>query len=296
VVNPELEHTEWAWGEVETIPCDLCGGTEHRMEVEEGAFRMVRCSACGLVFCNPRPTRQELLRFYNEYFVPSSEELWEEQMRRPFRKEGVDFLTRVTRPGRVLDVGCGHGFFLDMMRSAGWETAGVEPSPAAARHAVEKLGLSVFCGVVEDAPFEPGSFDAATLWYVLEHVPNPSEVLGTVARLVRPGGHVIVRVPNRNVAVDRWLARLGSLGRRHFLINPPRHLYDYDSRTLRGLLEKTGFEVLTMGNAAPRSAGSALQRVRRRMWYWKSELVRALTAGRRLSGSSIVAYGRRVGT
>jgi SAM-dependent methyltransferase len=293
MVNPELERTAWAWKEFETVPCDLCGAMDDRTVVEEEGFRMARCAQCGLVFCNPRPVRAELLRFYAQYFAPSSEDLWERQMRVPFQKEGVAFLKATMRTGRILDVGCGHGFFLDMMRSAGWETTGVEPSPVAARHAVEQLGLNVLCGIVEDAPLEPESFDAATLWYVLEHVPNPSEVLRAVARAVRRGGWAIVRVPNRNVEVDRWLARFGPVGRRFFLINPPRHLYDYTPTTLGALLEKSGFTVLRMANAVPRSAGPVLQRLRRQAWFWKSELVRVLTHGRRLTGSSIVAWARK---
>ncbi|MBS3762564.1 MAG: class I SAM-dependent methyltransferase [Planctomycetes bacterium] len=293
MVNPELEHTDWEWEEVETVLCDLCGGNSHRRVVEENGFWMVRCRDCGLVFCNPRPTPDEMTRFYADYFQPESEDLWEEQMRRPFQKEGVDFLNSVMKPDRVLDVGCAHGFFLRMMRETGWECVGVEPSPDAARYASEKLNLEVHSGHVEDAPFARGSFGAATLWYVLEHVPNPTAVLSHAARLLRPGGYLILRVPNANVKVDRMLALLGNFGRRFFLINPPRHLYDYNTSTIRKLLRKTGFKVLKMQNAIPRSAGGFLERFRRHAWFWKAELERFLTRGQKLTGSSITVYARK---
>ena len=290
MVDLQLERVEFVWRELESVPCDLCGGGDSVLEVEENGFHIVRCRGCGLVFCNPRPTPAELRRFYDRYYAPESEDLWEVQMRRPFEREGLQFLASRSAPDRVLDVGCGCGFFLDMMRSAGWETTGVEVSAPAVRYAREELGLDVIQGQVEEAELPAESFGAATLWYVLEHVPNPSAVLAAAFAALRPGGVVLVRVPNRNVKIDRLLARLGAVGRRLFLICPPRHLFDYTPETLTRLLDKAGFRTLKTVNAIPRSAGSLAARVRRWLWRWKSEAVRALTLGRRLSGSSIVAY------
>src|SRR5207245_96199 len=142
------------------------------------------------------------------YYPPESEELWQEQMARVFRLEGLQAIERLRRAGalrvstppRLFDIGCGMGFFLDLMRREGWETMGVEPAPNAARHARERLGLDVVEGTIETARVD-GPFDVVTLWYVLEHVPNPVEILDRAAALLRPGGLLIVRVPNQAAVV-----------------------------------------------------------------------------------------------
>ncbi|NJM05091.1 class I SAM-dependent methyltransferase [Candidatus Gracilibacteria bacterium] len=99
-------------------------------------------------------------------------------------------------PGRILDVGCATGIFLDGMRRLGWQVQGIEPTHSAAQYARTRFALDVFEGRLEDAQLPSGSFDAITLWDVLEHVHEPRPILAELARLLRPGGLLVLSLPN----------------------------------------------------------------------------------------------------
>jgi len=288
----ELEHLEWHAQQLRWRACPLCEGVEERWLLRERGLNIVRCRHCGHVYVNPCPTAEELEAFYQEYFPPEGSALWAEQMLGVFRREGIEWLRRRgVRPGRALDVGCGYGFFLRDLRSRGWEVAGVEPAREPARHAREELGLDVHTGTLKAAPFPSETFDLVTLWYVLEHVAEPMQVLRQSAGLLRPGGLLIVRVPNGNVRIDRVLARLGRRAESFLLINPPRHLNDFTAGTVPLALERAGLQLLEVRNSWPRRTGAVWELVRRGGWYWGSELLRIALGPSALLGSSITAYG-----
>ena len=90
------------------------------------------------------------------------------------------------RPGRVLDVGCGRGFLLDAFRRRGWTVEGTEMSAASSAHAREVLGIPVHVGPLESLDLPAESFDAATLWHVLEHVTSPASLLAGIGRSCVP--------------------------------------------------------------------------------------------------------------
>ena len=298
-MKKNLENLSYQGGAtLEKIPCPLCQGDHFQTLVIEQTLPVVRCSKCGLVFANPRPDRKGLGKFYENYFPPESESLWQKQMAQVFLKEGLYKIRQFQKSGvlaagkppKLLDIGCGMGFFLGLMRQEGWQTQGIEPAPAAADHARNELKLDVFQGTVEEAKIH-GSFDAVTLWYVMEHVPNPAEILGYAAHFLKPGGLLIIRVPNQNVTIDRVLSALGL--QRFFLINPPRHLFDYSPKTLAALLEKKGFETLEIHNGIPRATGTWLELLRRYLWYGFFQGIYFLSGGKIVRGSSMTVYARK---
>jgi len=139
-------------------------------------------------------------------------------------------------PGRILDVGCGNGDDLIRLKSNGWALYGVEPNPYAAAHA-RRVGIEVFSGPIEQAPFPESSFKVITLFHSLEHVHDPVLTLRQVARLLAPNGLVLVRTPN-----------VASLNFRLFGIHwhgleIPRHLYWFDPHCLRLLAERAGLHL-----------------------------------------------------
>jgi 2-polyprenyl-3-methyl-5-hydroxy-6-metoxy-1,4-benzoquinol methylase len=161
---------------------------------------------------------------------------------------------------RLLDVGCGSGWYLAQMRDLGWRVMGVEMDPQAAKVARECRQLRVFVGTLEEAQFPEGSFDTITMSHVLEHVPDPTALLKECYRLLSPGGHLILVVPN-----------LGSLGHRIFRhhwrgLEPPRHLCLWRTATLSKVLGETGLRVLRCTTRPTLAAFiySASQQIRRR--------------------------------
>lgn len=215
---------------------------EDRLLHVEGRFQLVRCAGCGLVYLNPQPTSEEILRYYPpEYYsyvggrsdVPS----WWHRVSRDYGlAKRCRVVTQRQRGGRILDVGCATGFFLGAMRRHGdWELYGVEPNAQAVAYAREHLGLDVFAGPLEEAVFPDEYFDAVTLWDVLEHLPNPRAALTRIRCALKPDGWIFCRVPS----LDSLDARL--FGPYWAGLDAPRHFYVFSQSTLGHLLDVTGF-------------------------------------------------------
>lgn len=232
------------------LMCPLCGSFNARAVLEkkiDGAgaavhFRLLRCGACGLVRTEPQLTPQELEPFYaEEYWGEGGVEATDENWIRRDQRHRAAFLERFRAEGTVLDVGCGLGFFLRALDPKRWDRNGVEPMPVPYREAARSLGSNrVFNGELMAARMPPVKFDAITFWDSLEHLPNPRAVLQEAARLLRPGGIVVIGLPN-----------FGSYQARHFGadwfgLSLPHHLCHYTRETLTRLLESCGFRVRVM--------------------------------------------------
>ncbi|MEL6270222.1 MAG: class I SAM-dependent methyltransferase [Chloroflexota bacterium] len=140
--------------------------------------------------------------------------------------------------GRVLDVGCGRAIMLGQLKARGWEALGTEIAPELAE-AAHRRGINVFIQPdLRDCGFVEGSFDAVTMWHTLEHIANPSETLAEVYRILKPGGIVLIEVPN----MDSWQAVM-TRGQ-WFHLDVPRHYWHYSTRTLLRELTSHGFEVV----------------------------------------------------
>ena len=209
-----------------------------------GRFRLLTCQGCGHIYQNPRPTADTIDMYYPDTYMPFQKAIADEPRwwRRLDRRYGryrrcVAVHRAAGGPGRLLDVGCATGIFLDGMRRFGWDVRGVEPSRVAAEYARRRFGLAVFCGRLEEAGFADRSFDAITLWDVLEHVHEPRQMLSAIARLLRPGGLLVLSLPNPD-SLEAWL-----LGRFWAGWDLPRHLNLFRPLLLRAHLAKLGFGV-----------------------------------------------------
>jgi len=217
--------------------CPVCGSVTHDPAHVETGFCYVRCAACDLVRMDPLPGPQEQAERHQHYLPEKSpdERTFDLKNREVWTRARRVLLRRIGR-GRVLDIGCGHGAFLSLMAAAGWETAGLEVCDAGLARA-EARGIEVVRSSVEDAPFDDGSFDAVTAFYVLEHVPQPMEFLAACRRLLKPGGLLYLRVPDTTPLKDR-LARFGIENR---LYDAPFHVLDFSPLALRSALERASF-------------------------------------------------------
>lgn len=142
-------------------------------------------------------------------------------------------------PGRLLDLGCGTGVFLDEARRAGWDVAGVEVSAYGVEEA-RRRGLAVERATADEAELAPGSFDCVTLWDVIEHVGDPRRVLRVAAAALRPGGILALSTGD----VTSLCARVS--GAAWHLFTLPEHLFFFSPASLRLLMGQVGLRVVNV--------------------------------------------------
>jgi len=239
--------TELKW---ENVACDWCGSTDSELLFEgpdrllhlPGQFRMTRCRQCGLMRQNPRLAWESLKYYYPEDYSPHVPLVREETsvLRRLDRRYGMwkqmRAVERFQRGGRLLDVGCGTGVFLEeAQRSGRWEVVGIEPTEKAAAYARKVLGVPVHEGRFSDIDLPVNSFDAITLWNVLEHLAYPIADLRRAHQLLRENGWLVFAIPN----VESLAARI--FGPYWVGWDLPRHLYLFPSPVLRAILSALGF-------------------------------------------------------
>lgn len=236
-----------------TRACALCRGIRRRVALIHREGTLARCLECGMVSVDPLPSPEAALAPYDaSYFQGEAGYRDYAGEERVFRAEFRRRLARMRAAGaegRLLDVGAATGAFLAEARSAGFDVAGIEPSPAA--ETARSRGFDVFHGPIEAAAFAPASFDVVTIFDVLEHLVDPADVLGRIGGWLRPGGRLFVAVPD----FGGWWAR-GS-GARWPMVTPKEHLHYFTRRTLASMLRGAGFELESMGLAGtPVSFGS----------------------------------------
>ena len=239
--------------------CLLCQGSEFKPFIREGEWQYVRCLTCGLICLQPQPSRSYLHQHYQDYLPadPYSVESWRRLMAQVFSKTARLIEEAVARPGRLLDVGCGYGFFLKEMAQRGWQAEGIEISATGRGYAREKLGLHVSDRPLPRPDWQDNCYDVITLFYVIEHLPDPKGVLREVHRLLRRDGLLLLRWPHTAPIVKLlrpWAERLK-------LYQAPSHLFDFSPVTLYKILDQSGFhEIRTTacGWTRPTTRGAQL--------------------------------------
>jgi SAM-dependent methyltransferase len=209
-------------------------------------FDVVRCGGCGLLRLHPQPTPAELRGYYpeNYWFAPdqTAASRLEEAYRRLVLRDHVRFVSQslagFAPQGPLLDIGCGGGLFLGLMRRAGVRVFGLDFSREAASIANSRHQVPAVCGMLERSPLRPQSFAAISMFHVLEHLYDPRSYLVAAHQLLRPGGRLIVQVPNAACCQFRLLGRAWNG------VDVPRHLFDFRDFDLERLVESCGFDLL----------------------------------------------------
>ncbi len=215
------------------------------VQAEGTLFHYEQCAVCGLVFLNPQPDPKELLRYYGrDYYGGGGQKFGRgiEALRLFFALSRVYRLKRyLPRVGRALDIGCGQGAFLRLLRREGWEVQGTELAEEPACRA-RQAGIPVLLGEIQEGQFGEGSLDLVTLWHVIEHLRDPAGMLQRISLMVGRKGLVALSTPNvvstqARVFRERW-----------FHLDPPRHLYLFSPETLDRLMAQAGFRMIYLNH------------------------------------------------
>lgn len=203
-------------------------------------YNLFECLSCQIWITSPKPSTEELSELYStgnyraktgKRFVPVLEKI-------------IHFLTirkqnrikEYVKRGRIIDIGCGRGLFLNIMKSDGWVVTGQEFDEKSASYAVNSYGIDVHTGDLK-GKFEKESFDVVNINHVLEHMEKPEETLMECHRILKKGGLLVVAVPN----IDSLQAKFGK--KNWFQLDIPFHLYHFSSKGIVGLIESKLFRV-----------------------------------------------------
>lgn len=230
------------------VDCNLCGIDKTHLIVVQNGYKVVQCTECGLVYVNPRPTTDMLIKLYADYHQRDgkNEYSWAVLMKDNFKEVAAILNKLFPEKGNILDIGCAYGHFINIMKIHGWSVIGIDPSADAVASA-ERKNLSVLQTVLEDAVFPEASFDAITAFYVLEHLSDPYFALKKIFSMLKPQGVIILRIPHTTPIVKF----LDFFGIRNNLYDLPYHLYDFSPNTIKLLLEKAGFSLISVMNGRP---------------------------------------------
>ncbi|MBI5582585.1 MAG: class I SAM-dependent methyltransferase [Deltaproteobacteria bacterium] len=276
-----------------SLSCPVCRGRSPKLVTEKNGWTYYRCRPCSLVFIHPQPSPEFLAAKYQEYLPDNEDRIrdWRLSMEEVIRKS-AQLIEKERGPGRILDVGCGYGFFLDHMAGRGWQVEGVEISPLGRAYAARHFpALKLRETPLPDPDLPSNYYEAVTLFYVVEHLPDPIRVLKEARRILKPGGVLLLRWPHSTPIVRL----LGPLGRGLDLYHTPYHLFDYSPRFMEKTLADLGFESIRTtiaGNTRPRD----------RLGRWSSmifgglgEFLSRVTGGRLLlPGVSKTTVARKI--
>ena len=235
----------------EETPCNLCGARDYVVvgtrDREGHSLRTVLCRRCGLVWTNPRPSVADMNAYYETAYrtdykgqkAPGLRKLVRGFLGAADRREMLRGLLRPVnklpykRTLTMLDVGCGAGELVYLMRRDGLDASGLDPGIEYAEFARSVLGVPIETAAVDGAHVSPASQDLVTMFHALEHVPDPRRVLSTVRSWLKPGGCLVVEVPNIVSGVQAPSHRY------HYA-----HLYHFTSSTLGAVGEAAGLRRL----------------------------------------------------
>lgn len=242
---------------LENVVCNLCGADDYeviyppRYELarpeeilntfrssgdEKLLDRLVRCRRCGLQYLNPRLRSDVVIEGYSS----GRDETFVSQIagRERTFANSLKFIGQYKPArGRLLDIGTAGGSFMAVAKENGWNVEGCEPNRWMCEWANKHYGLQIAPGTVFDMKLQQKSFDAVTLWDVLEHTPDPKATLKECLRVLKPGGILVVNFPDIRSLVARLMGR-----RWVFLLSV--HLYYFTTHTLTKMLNDLGFRVL----------------------------------------------------
>jgi 2-polyprenyl-3-methyl-5-hydroxy-6-metoxy-1,4-benzoquinol methylase len=226
--------------------CKICGSSNLRpMCTKERAHYHI-CRDCALIFQYPPPDGSAMQAYADEQYASGLYRDYVEA--RPMKlmhfRRRLESLQPLLQTGRLLDIGCSCGYFMEVAAERGYDVHGVEFSSTAISAAADTVRPRILQGMLEDMPHnQKGTFDVVSAFDLIEHIDQPTPFLRSVAEFLRPGGKVVICTPDS----EHFLRYV--MGSRWPMLQPMQHLSIFSRRSLRTALEQSGFTDVRMGTA-----------------------------------------------
>lgn len=236
------------------IACNICGSKEYRIYVHKRrnantklteiysptsivmAFeQIVQCKKCGLIYVSPQLKQKYILRGYVD--ADGRDYISQEKARTQSFTRSMCTIESFKKKGKILDFGCGAGFFLKEAKAKKWQVIGIEPNKQLAYYAKKHFKISVKSKLTKQ--LSDDYFDVVTLWDVLEHLQNPKSILETITKKIKKNGLLIISTPN----VNSLFAKIFS---KYWWFYLGVHLYYFSPKTIRLLLEQLGYVIISI--------------------------------------------------
>jgi len=240
-------------------PCPYCRSEASRVRYDFGTQRILGCPRCGLLYIDPWPSEADIEAVYGDSYFQNANLLagssdglfgYADYVAERFNKqpqyaaiarEVAALLDRPDRRARLLEVGCGFGYFLDVAFEQDFDVAGLEFNPFAVDRLRRKDAFPILSGALENTELEPGGYDAVVMFDVIEHLRDPFGALTRVHRSLAPGGILVVSTVDAESAMSRLIGkRLEDFRRTR------EHLVFFSRQTISRILEDYGFDVLAV--------------------------------------------------
>jgi len=229
-----------------TISCPICQSVQSRLLCRKQGMDIVQCQQCKTAFVHDIPDGKTLESLYSEQYFKSDEPSIgyrdyariSEQKRLTFTKR-LKKIERLCPGRRLLDVGCATGLFVDIATSRGWTATGMDVSEFAIKEANAHYTGMFMVADLMTADFPTNSYDTITMFDVIEHVPQPLEVLSRIADLLSDQGLLVIETPNAGGLMAKLMRH------RWPYYRPPEHLFYFSPTSLQVALKKSRFELLS---------------------------------------------------
>jgi 2-polyprenyl-3-methyl-5-hydroxy-6-metoxy-1,4-benzoquinol methylase len=224
--------------------CIICGKAQFSPLYAQEHWQIYKCNNCSLGVLDPQPSLEQLQNLYTkEYFESHYQEnllTGSAQLQQRLKQENhrLRFFRKFKKDGKILDIGCGRGYFLIACRDLGYTVEGIDISDAAAMHIRSEFKIPVHVGKLNTIKLAESSFDIITMWHSLEHTADPNFYIKIARRWLKNDGILVVDVPNyqgydASRYKDKWS---------HWDL--PFHFYHFSPGALNVLLQKHGFHVI----------------------------------------------------
>ena len=229
------------------LKCPICFQTKLPVKYTINNYEIVQCENCKLVMLNQKLKFEEVVNLYkNNYFNSDTDgsgylsyNTMEKALRKNFKKRVKKIIAQTGRNIDLLDVGAGQGFFVDECLKEGIRAEGLEISKEALIYSRKELKIKMYEGTIEE--FKPSKkYDVITLWDVIEHVYEPNRFLKIINASLKENGFIFLSTGD----IDSLLAKIS--GPKWHLFNLPEHAYFYSKKTIKKLLNKNNFRILSI--------------------------------------------------